>query len=232
MQKMTFDDEELRRIYQRYVYGEKLRADPSCPGIAQIDKIFDPRCRPGAKFKLIDHLTRCPSCARDFDFLLGLHRFESHMIPTSLRERQPLRFRSLFDGAQFRLRFSSLICGLILVLVSMGIVISHWVREDSIRAGRPVIRILEHDQQFTDSAPVELRWDPVRRADYYILELFDGELMPLWTSEWIRTSSLVLPKEVRGRMASGRPYFWTVEAYDAAGQIASSDMARFVLRGK
>jgi hypothetical protein len=71
------------------------------------------------------------------------------------------------------------------------------------------------------------RWEKVNHSKFYILELFDQALAPVWKSDSITAESAALPGELAGTLEVNRPYFWTVTAYLTNGEKISSRLEKF-----
>ena len=73
------------------------------------------------------------------------------------------------------------------------------------------------------------RWNPYASARYYILELFDDALLPVWTSGKTEVPHIHFPEEARSILQPGKAYFWMVTAYSGTDDIKESKLARFVM---
>jgi hypothetical protein len=84
------------------------------------------------------------------------------------------------------------------------------------------------------AGPEELvfRWEAFNRAEYYIVELFDEDLLPVWNSHHIDGIQVRVPSEQRLDMRSGTVYFWMVTAYSEGIKIGESRLARFKIAAK
>jgi hypothetical protein len=76
--------------------------------------------------------------------------------------------------------------------------------------------------------PTKLSWRPVPGAVAYEVSLLDIEEKTRWKGPRQPAAELQLPVTVLGMMASGKPLFWHIGAYDAQGRVvASSGPQRF-----
>jgi hypothetical protein len=84
------------------------------------------------------------------------------------------------------------------------------------------------------AGPEELvfRWEAYNRVEYYIVELFDKDLLPVWNSHHIDGIQVQVPSEQRLDMRSGAVYFWMVTAYSEGIKIGESRLARFKIAAK
>lgn len=76
-------------------------------------------------------------------------------------------------------------------------------------------------------APREFRWEPVRNATRYRIELTELDRTLIWSSE-VNQASIVVPEAIERRLRGRTSYQWHVEAFDAAGVvIARSNLQNF-----
>ena len=79
-------------------------------------------------------------------------------------------------------------------------------------------------------APEEIRWNPVRGARAYRVEILDGRGEPLWEGESDR-ESIPFPEELRDRVLGGGVHFYRIVAKGRFGaEILSSEKVLFRCR--
>jgi hypothetical protein len=76
---------------------------------------------------------------------------------------------------------------------------------------------------------MKFRWVEIKGSEFYIVELFDDALRPIWTSNKIHTNSTILPKRIVDGLAENKKYFWLVTAYLSDGEKIESRIEHFTL---
>ena len=66
---MRNNDEDLRQAYQSYVMEKIPDSRGGCPTPEMLSDSFDPKMPQETKDGIITHLSRCSSCAREFELI-------------------------------------------------------------------------------------------------------------------------------------------------------------------
>ena len=232
---MTLKDEDLRLIFRSYISNRESRARQDCPSLRDLSEFFEPQTRTKKKLKIIDHATNCPACAEEFEFVRELKKYES-LIVQNIREVQ-LKGQSHSTspcrdhGAGSIWRYATVAAGVLLLIVSFAI-ISNWDRPGETRAVPSVVTLLRPGLRQSVSLPLVFEWNFFEGADSYILEIFEGSLLPVWKSPHVAKSILKMPEDVRYRLVPDRPYFWMITAFRNGNKLAESELRRFSLISK
>jgi hypothetical protein len=80
----------------------------------------------------------------------------------------------------------------------------------------------------TTRSSLIFRWQDVPSSDYYVFELFDESLQPVWKSERISQSRFIPPSDLLDKLAAQSRYFWMVTAF-GRGEKTSSSLEDFIL---
>lgn len=67
-------------------------------------------------------------------------------------------------------------------------------------------------------APLQLTWPAPPNGNRVQVHLFDADLQPLWSSDWIEGNQLELPSGVREQMRQGSTYYWRLRSDDGYQQ--------------
>jgi hypothetical protein len=78
--------------------------------------------------------------------------------------------------------------------------------------------------------PLVFRWEGTPRAEYYLLEIFDRSLLPLWKSPRIEGLLYELPSEAADIVKKNELYFWTITACLTDGTKMESSLEEFTTR--
>jgi len=234
---MNLNDEELRQLYRSFIALKNLESRVGCPSLEKLMSFFESSSRARKKMKIIDHVTNCSSCAREFEFLLELQRYEKKMIQ-EVREAQPMEslpsspFKSRSKSRQRSLlfwKFSAALISIALVIVSLATIVQKLEREDQTRATQTALRLIQPKPNQRVTLPLVFKWQKVVGAENYILELYDESLLPIWKSPEISSTSLFLPENISRQLYPGRQYFWMITAYTKNKKLSESNLFEFTM---
>jgi hypothetical protein len=79
----------------------------------------------------------------------------------------------------------------------------------------------------TISSSILFRWRRTSDAEYYVVELFDEQLLPVWSSDVLRNPEVFLPQEVSARLLPDRSYYWMVTGFVQESKTGESPLVRF-----
>lgn len=212
---MKIDDDKLKEIFQGYASSRRPLTRKGCPSPKAIARSFEPSASVRKKKRIVDHVSGCSSCHDEFMMFLEIQRRE----PASdrLKSRPPLW------------RYASVLLGLGLVVTSVFVAVHQKELADIQRAAEAGIILLHPKADQSLSGPPVFRWQARSAADFYVLELFDDALLPIWTSDKVRDLQVPLPPQVTATLRPGKSYFWMVTAFSQGSKIEESHLGRFVI---
>ena len=126
-------------------------------------------------------------------------------------------------------QYACVLIGLGLAFTSFFVLVQRKELSEVHRTSGTNILTLSPEIDRTLSGPIAFRWLEYPDAEYYVLELFDEALLPVWVSERIRGAQINIPPDVRSRLEFGQPYFWMVTAYAQETMLGESRLARFII---
>jgi len=225
---MDLNDDELKSLYRTYVAGQKEDSRKDCPSMEKLLSFFEAHKRTRKKKRIVDHITRCSACAKEFEFMLEVQRYECRLA-LRLQETPSEEPSPLPSGIITPLfwKFTSSVVGMVLVVVSLGIIFKELRREDLTRATRSGIELIQPKPGRPVTPPLIFKWQPTAMATTYILELYDDSLLPFWKSTETSATTIVLPDDVTARLQPDQVYYWMVTAYGRDGKLAESGFYRF-----
>jgi hypothetical protein len=186
--------------------------------------------------KIVDHLTNCSACAREFELLLEIQRYQNQLVP---QVREAAHGKRSFSARPSPLhpiglfwKISPIVAGAMFVIASLITVIQESGRPVGIRATPSSILLIQPDTKHPASSPLIFIWEEVKGAEMYILELYDETLLPIWRSPKILSSPLTLPEDLAGRLQLNKPYFWMITAYQKKVKLVESELTRFIISPK
>ncbi len=224
--------EQLRAMRRDLTRPQTPDERPSCPQPEELIGLIDSSGSARKKAGLIDHIFNCPSCSREFEFLLEVKRHEKSLvqeIKRRLGEEKARRQRPFF-WPRLSWKTAAAAFGLFL----LGSFLLRFLLappENTFRNGAGIkidlIRPLENEA--VRSSPV-FEWKAVPGAEYYVLEIFDQALAPFWESGRTMENRLALPADLVLKMAPGKSFFWLVTAHFPRGARVHSSLREFSLR--
>lgn len=252
---MKIDTQELRRLYQAGI-GQMGTSEPkTChPSARKIVRLFDNTLSVRKKTLLIDHLTRCASCFREFEFILSLDRQQKKMIDSlealtglrrttaghpTIKDRE-MAYRKLSQKTFWEAwvpRSWVHAVGLAILVLGLILGLSQWtslknIFENRYRASpRPKIALINPpSNRSVPRQSLFFQWTPLPGTEYYIFELFDSTLAPIYKSPEMTRTKTFLPGDISKRLHPLQPYYWVVTGTLADGKIAESDIGEFSVK--
>jgi len=244
---MKIDIDGLKAAYQDYVRQKTPCSQKDCPSAKKIARLLRSGSSDKEATKIIDHISRCSSCFSEFQFLLEVLRQEKDFIQ-DIEKRLPssdepgnrkanrrrvlgwrLEWRTVVP--RFSWRGALILAGFIMVSFFMAKSFIFQPSEKYRAGSLTVIKIVEPTGEKASKAALVFKWEKVTNSKYYILELFDQALAPVWISgEITKEESAAVSKELMATLEVNRPYFWMVTAYLNKGEKISSRLERFILK--
>ncbi|MCK7514994.1 MAG: hypothetical protein MZV70_70620 [Desulfobacterales bacterium] len=204
-----------------------------CPSSKELLASFAPSASKRLKAKIVDHISGCPECRGAFNLLIAIIEYDKQVEHSAITDKLRLRFLKgpLHNRSPqyISARVSSLIAGCLLIAVSVLIITR---RNDDSYQFREINTniILEYptiSHKITDK--LVFRWKPYPPATFFILELFDESLLPIWTSDRTEINQIPFTEEARSILRPGKSYFWMIIAYSGTDNIKESKLVRFVV---
>ena len=233
---MNLKDEELRGLYRSYVSMRTSGSREGCPSPETLLSFFVSRSKTRKKLKIVDHLTNCSACAREFDLLLEIQRYQDQMVPKVREAADPERLFTTRLGTLRAIgrfwKISPIVAGAIFVIASLLIVIRESGRPVGVRATSSSIVLVQPDTIHPASFPLIFKWAEVKGAETYVLELYDETLLPIWKSPEIPSPPAKMPEDLSSRLQPNKPYYWMITAYHKKEKLAESGLTRFIIGSK
>ena len=223
--------EKIRALYQGYVETVFLASRKECPSSEEMINSFNEHTSQRKKRKIIEHITVCARCREEFMVLIKLQEeftnCNKYSMPgekTCYEKKKP---SSKHAVNPLKWQYAIAFMGVSLIIFSFFIP-PHLKRfSASARSNEIGIALLYPKSTTVSSGMVVFSWEKREGAQYYILELFDEVLSPVWTSPNISGTSIELPSEIRLNMRPGVWYHWMVTAFSESINTDESHMGRF-----
>ena len=218
---MGMSDSELRRIYQSYVSGKPRAARRGCPPVEDLRDAFEDTTPQAAKDEIVDHISDCSDCAREFEFIREVRAREKELaagIRELTRHRRP---SILFLSPPLWSYALGMV--MIAIVISGVIVLKHDRAQDEGRSRSTTIpEALAPSGHVEALPPLIFKWKPVIRAVSYVVEIYDESLRPVWESPPVSTTAATLPDPITETLSGDKNYYWSVLALDSEGKIGES----------
>ncbi|MBN2246963.1 MAG: hypothetical protein JW755_14085 [Candidatus Aminicenantes bacterium] len=173
------------------------------------------------------HISNCIFCSRETKAILKILHYEKQMINEATRKRTKNQ-KSILGLSWRTAAFSGL---LILIAISSFFVADRIMNSDSFRGeNSPSLNLITPVDTYTSKPFPMFKWTEVQEAEYYILELYDEFLEPLWESSKIYTTEFRLPEEVVFSLRPNNDHYWMVTAYISSRKTVESSLKKFTFR--
>jgi len=231
---MKINKIELQRLYKETIASGRTAGQSECASLDQIVRFFERRLSKKARRRLVDHVTGCPTCCQEFEFLLELQRFEKEIARQAV-ELEESRFRSrprLKTRANFLFQHAA---GLVVVFFLLSSLALMWRgANQAVDRGRKTsaVVLFQPAGSVVGQSVLEFSWQASVPSLEYIVELFDDALKPIWKSERLAASKVLLPEKILALLRPGETYYWMVTAYAGGRYHDESDFQAFSLLRK
>jgi hypothetical protein len=233
---MKIEYNDLKKLYQGYIDSKILGKRNKCPSPMALFNSFKSSTSLRNKKKIVDHLSDCSFCREEFELLLGLQRY--HASSKTLISEAPSGASSIDKketvniGRHYIRKYAYFLFGLVLSISAYYLIFQKNDFTEVKRANESRILLITPSHVHTFPNPLIFRWQEQSESQYYILELFDNSLLPVWTSQKILDVQTQLPAEVLSRLHPGNYYFWMITAFSNTQKISESELLRFLVRIK
>lgn len=242
---MKINYKDLQKQYKAYIRENSILSRKNCPSIKKFINFFKSKMSEKQKTKIIDHVTNCYFCAQEFEFIFQILRYvlklneEIASVLRSKNDRKTIkkvaksnisnqRKKQKIFFPMLSWKYTSLIIGTAIIISALIILYN---------SGKKEYRGINHNQLYLIE-PVDgkyskslllFKWNKFKGSDYYILELFDETLFPIWKSNKIFKNHIILPNEIAKSLNENKTYFWIATAFLPNGRKIESEIGEFTL---
>jgi hypothetical protein len=233
---MKIANDDLKKLYQRYVTSKIPDNRNKCPSPMALSISFESLTSIRNKKEIIDHITECSFCREEFEILLDLQKcqasFSTSISGNSSTDSTKYILGAANSAKRIIWRYAYFLIGLVLILTAYYLIIQRNSFSEAMRTSEQRILLFAPAQVHTFPKPLIFRWEAQPSSQYYILELFDNSLLPIWTSQKLVDIQTQLPVEVLSSLQSGNYYFWMITAFSSTQKISESELLRFLVLNK
>lgn len=242
---MKIQNKDLIKLYKAHIMENIPHSRKSCPPSKEIISFFKSKTSEKQRSRIIDHITKCSSCAQEFEFILQTQREEGKLIEgigkllqskeniTATKKRAGKKINYL--NVRRKSFFPRLPWKYALILAGFAIIISTFFVFQNIGKmeyrGADLSRVHLNEPingKYSKSLLV-FKWNEFKDSEYYIIELFDETLFQIWKSSKIYKNQATLPAEIAKRLNINKTYFWMVTAFLPDGRKIESEIEEFML---
>ena len=229
---MKIELDRLRTLFQGYIASKRPTDRRGCPTPGAMAGSFDASLSRRARKNIADHISECPFCREEFLMLMEAQRSEAGAAEPedraiSDRARPLSRKGAGGSGLAVGWRYACVLIGLGLAISSFFVIIQQKQFSEVQRSGESGILLLYPRASQSITAPPIFRWRGSPTVDYYVIELFDEAMLPIWTSERIRGIQAPLPLDVFSGLRPEKSYYWMVTGFSLDSRTEESGLSRF-----
>ncbi|MCR4409738.1 MAG: hypothetical protein QHH43_06775 [Candidatus Saccharicenans sp.] len=217
---------------------ELARTDPElqnpiarehCPSPEDLSFSFEPDCPPELKISIINHVSGCPACRREFELLRGSRQLIGRLQEkfTSPRSRFIDRRISFFGLALPWWKMASALVTLLAIISIFYLGFNHL---NSLKEERKIATaeqvILYEEVSWPQPAAIRLGWKSARDGLFYRVEVYDQNMYLLWQSPLISENRLELPDSVLDSLKDYQHFFWQLLIYSGQNKVMESEVRK------
>jgi len=235
---MKINNEDLKNLYKSFIAGQISKGKEICLDSEEIIEFFFKKTSKRKKSKIINHVTHCFLCFLEFERIYDIFKhskeFENEIIQKLLKNKSTKQEKQSLSFFKSLRKLSPLYVGVVFLMLFFSIVF--FIRHNKDKKYRElsshnISLIAPLGVQYSD-IPLVFRWSKLDNSEYYILELFDDSLLPIWKSGKIKVNSYPLPRKIVESLIYEKTYFWMVTAYLPGNEKMESLLENFYLKAR
>jgi hypothetical protein len=247
--KIKFED--LKLIYQDHIRSQVPASRSDCPSLKSIYNSLKGKRSRRYRSKLIDHISHCCFCLDDFEIVrsiilqenitltnlyhivsisqIGNHRLnEKKYIYKIEKHKLIFNFRHVTTFSLAILVAAFIIFGL---LTNRRFIKETFFPDQNRSASQNEIILLYpiNDVEYSISN-FQFRWKSVPKSNYYIIDIFDESLLPVWKSSPVFEPFFKFHSPLPEFIKLKKKYFWMVTAIISNNKKLESEIGFFYLK--
>jgi len=236
---MKLNSRDLCEAYQAEIKDKIPETRKFCPSPKKMLHLFRGKISENKKARIVDHITNCYYCSQEFEFIIEALRYEKNLNNIAnefiaKKGKKPALKHSISHSfsSRFKLGYSTLLASCILVFSLGAIFIISKKVESSKYRGTSLnqIELIKPRKKMLTKSTLAFEWEAVQGTDYYVFEIFDETLYPIWTSDKIILNSVLLPSKTSFKLESNKSYYWMVTAFLQSGIKKESTLKEFQIK--
>ena len=227
---MKISHKDIKGLFRNYLKDRFPVSRAKCPLPEDITACLRGNISKKRRNQIIDHIFNCAYCHEEFEFAFKILREEEKFIndlSTIVKEKKRSEEKKYFQFFPFRQSWLySLI--LIIAVAMLTLLVKDMTEERRYRGANALsITLVTPDQKVILRNQLKFEWENIQNSDYYILEVFDESLYPIWKSNKITVNSTLLSKEITNRLIKHKTYYWMITAILRDGKSIESRLQDF-----
>ncbi|MGB3862991.1 MAG: hypothetical protein WBF32_04890 [Candidatus Aminicenantaceae bacterium] len=229
---MKISHRDLKELYRDYLKDKPPVSRAECPSPQDITDCLRGESSKNRRNRIIDHIFQCAYCHEEFEFALEIIREEEKFIDdlsTIIKENNHGKKKKYFQLHPFR---PAWIYGFIFIIgvVLISLFVHNISEEHKYRGAESYsVTLITPNKKTVLKTQLEFEWKHVQNLDYFILEIFDESLYPIWKSDKITINHTLLSDEITNRLLKQKTFYWMVTAFLSDGKTIESRLQDFVI---
>ena len=234
---MKINLQGLRDLFQSYISESTQMNRKDCPSPEILSGCLQGQASKKNKNRVIDHISQCRFCLEEFQFILEIEREKKKLIQKISHHffghSKKRRAKAYFPFLKKSWNLAFYAAGTILVVaagLALYIIINGGLEKKFRGTNVEYIKLINPVHKKTVKAPIVFHWRKIESAEYYILELFDNTLLPIWKSQKIPENKIQLPKDIKESLSPGKNYFWFITGFFPGDRKIESSLEQFEIK--
>jgi hypothetical protein len=232
---MKISHRDLKELYRDYLEDKPPVSRAKCPSPQDITDCLRGESSNNRRNQIIDHIFQCVYCQKEFEFALEIIREEEkfiHDLGTIIKEKNHRKKNKFFQLHPFRPAWIYSII-FIIGIILISLFVQNISEEIKYRGAEShSVTLVTPNKKTILKTQIEFEWKHVQNSDYFILEIFDESLYPIWKSNKITINHTLLSEEITTRLLIQKTYYWMVTAFLSDGKKIESRLQDFVIFDK
>lgn len=242
---MKIKDKDLKILYMTHTIAKSSPARKDCPSPEEFLHFFRSEKSKKTTAEIIDHLSKCYYCLQEFKLVSETLIKEKELnqeikkildldnSKSDAKKRKNSMFLTLKKwwrscSSRFSWKYASIFSGTLLLIFIVSILIIKISGKQEYRgAMSPRINLIEPINKRYSKSILVFKWSEMKDSEYYILEVFNDTLYPIWKSNKILKNETHLPAEILIKLIENRKYYWMVTAFSYKGGKVESRIEGF-----
>ena len=237
---MKINLQELPKLFQSHIAKSTQMNRKNCPSPKILSECLQGQASKKNKNTVIEHITHCKFCLEEFQFILEIRREKkkliqkvSHHLIGHSKNIKTKREKVYFPFLQKTWNWAFFAAGAVLVLAA-GLTLYVSINgglEQKFRGNKiDYIKLIQPTHNKAYKTPIVFHWRKMENAEYYILELFDNTLFPIWKSQKIPKNRAPLPNDIMESFTPGKSYYWFITGFFPGNRKIESSLEQFQIK--
>ncbi len=239
---MKITHKDLCAFYQSYISGRLPPSRDNCPAMPDLIEFFSPKSSRKFKTRIIDHITQCAPCAREFDLILTIKRSAGEMDREIMRllgadnkpQESSVRRLKKMAFSHPIWKYAALAIGIVSLSLSVLTLLNtnpeFFIEGQNGRGDLETdVRLVKPVNDKFERSHLVFTWKVHKGANSYALDLFDESLRIIWKSPNLRETQYHLPPDIIQKLEPFHTYFWMITVTMQNGTNIESPLANFFL---